>query len=155
MEAKDIRIGRVYEIKVGKNIVPIRIMKKGEKSGWEAVGLSTNNPMLIQSEKRILRPHNPKAHKAKQTSGETPTEAPKPVSALDAAVKVLTEAGTPLNCKQMIETMLAKNYWKPAHSGKTPANTLHAAISKEIKVKAEKSRFQKAGKGLFTLNIQQ
>lgn len=163
MEATEIKIGRVYEIKVGKNVVPIRIMKKTEEGGWEAVAISTNNPMIIASPSRILGPHNPKRNKAKKPGQQqTPAEAAKqvldkmakpltPISALDAAVKVLTEAGAPLGCKQMMDTMLAKKYWKPAHSGKTPANTLHAAISAEIKKRGDQARFEKVGKGQFGL----
>jgi hypothetical protein len=45
----------------------------------------------------------------------------------------------------MIETMTAREYWKPSQGGKTPANTLYAAISKEINTKGKDSRFQKVG----------
>jgi hypothetical protein len=75
----------------------------------------------------------------------------KRLSALDAAAKVLAESKEPLSCKQMIEAMMAKGYWKPAHAGKTPANTLHAAIGTEIKKKGTASRFEKVGRGQFGL----
>jgi len=48
--------------------------------------------------------------------------------------------------------MMDKAYWEPAQSGKTPANTLHAAISKEIKTKGKDSRFEKVGRGQFALS---
>jgi hypothetical protein len=48
----------------------------------------------------------------------------------------------------MIDTMAAKGYWKNA-GGKTPQNTLYAAISKEINTKGKDSRFEKVGRGQF------
>jgi len=40
--------------------------------------------------------------------------------------------------------------WTP-RDGKTPANTLYAAISREIKLKGDASRFAKAERGKFAL----
>jgi hypothetical protein len=48
--------------------------------------------------------------------------------ALDAAVQVLkTAGGGPLGCKAMVQTMLAKGYWKT--DGKTPSATLYTAVT--------------------------
>src|SRR5579884_3000386 len=55
----------------------------------------------------------------------------KKLSALDAAAKVLGEAGAPMNCKEMIEAMATKGYWT-SPGGKTPHATLYAAILREI-----------------------
>ena len=77
--------------------------------------------------------------------------ADKKMSAIDAAAKVLAEAKEPLNAKQMIEQMAAKGYWK-SPAGKTPASTLYAAIIREIQRQGDDSRFQKADRGLFTLD---
>jgi len=162
MEAKDVKIGKVYDIKVGKNTTPVRIMKLAAEGGWEAVSLSTEKQIIIKSPERFLGLYSPKAGKAKQPD-TTPAEEQSPntakpeatggkrLSALDAAVKVLTEAEGPLNCKQMIDTMITKGYWAPSHSGKTPANTLHAAIGAEIKKKGDQARFEKMGRGQFAL----
>jgi hypothetical protein len=49
-------------------------------------------------------PAEPKAPKTKEKK-------PKKVSALDAAAKVLGEAGQPMNCMEMIEAMSKKGYW--------------------------------------------
>jgi len=53
------------------------------------------------------------------------TEAPG-LSGLDAAAKVLEEAGEALSCKAIVECALEKGYWKT--HGKTPAATIYAAI---------------------------
>lgn len=72
------------------------------------------------------------------------------MSALDAAARVLAEAGTPLSTRAMIEAMAARGYWSSPH-GKTPQATLYAAILREIQTKGAASRFLKADRGLFTL----
>jgi hypothetical protein len=172
MKDTDIHIGTCYDITVGNNTTAVRIMKPLPTGGWEAVTLSGNKTIVIKSGKRIVGPHNPKADKqpkaqktpdtgkrgprgAKQRAAEVldPMSVPldKRLSALDAAAKVLAEAGIPLNCKQMIEAMTEKGYWQPAHAGKTPANTLHAALGSEIKKKGAESRFEKVGRGQFGL----
>jgi len=71
------------------------------------------------------------------------------MSILDAAARVLKENGDTMNCKQMVETMLAKKYWKT--SGNTPSATLSSAILRELKDKGKESRFRKEGRGLFVL----
>ena len=72
------------------------------------------------------------------------------LSGLDAAAKVLAEAGEPLRCKQIVETMLAKGYWTT--NGKTPAATIYAAILREIQTKGKDARFKKTDRGLFSVN---
>jgi len=71
------------------------------------------------------------------------------MSGLEAAAKVLAEAGEPLNCKTIVERAIAKGYWKTG--GKTPSATVYAAILREIQKKGDASRFAKADRGMFTL----
>ena len=61
-------------------------------------------------------------------------KAPQTMSALAAAAKLLSELKRPLRCGEMIEQMAAQGYWK-SPGGKTPAATLHAAITREINIK--------------------
>jgi hypothetical protein len=57
-------------------------------------------------------------------------EGKKWMSGLDAAAKVLAEAGKPMKCREMFQTMLAKGYWQT--DGKTPCATIYAPIIREI-----------------------
>jgi len=66
--------------------------------------------------------------------------------ALDAAAKVLASAKEPMNCQALIEAMAAKKLWS-SPGGKTPAQTLYAAISREINEKGKESRFKKTDRG--------
>jgi hypothetical protein len=80
---------------------------------------------------------------------KTPSESKeKKLSALDAAAKVLAEAGRPLNAQEMIAAMADKGYWT-SPGGKTPAATIYAAIISEIKKKGADARFVKTERGKF------
>ena len=68
---------------------------------------------------------------------------------LDAAAEVLKSASQPMSAKEMISAMEEANLWK-SPAGKTPANTLGAAINREISGK-ENPRFKKTEKGKFAL----
>jgi len=70
-------------------------------------------------------------------------------SGLDAAAKVLADATEPLSAGEMVERMLTRGLWRT--NGKTPANTLYAAILREINAKGDAARFRKAGCGKFEL----
>ncbi len=70
------------------------------------------------------------------------------MSCLDAAAKVLAEAGQPMTTQEMIDAMAAKGYWS-SPGGKTPSATLYSAILRELSKGAE-SRFVKTERGKFT-----
>lgn len=87
----------------------------------------------------------------KTTKKQTPKAATsKKMSGLDAAAKVLAEAGTPMNVKAIVETAQAKGYWTPG--GKTPWATLYSAVIREIAAKKDAARFRKTERGMFELN---
>jgi len=67
---------------------------------------------------------------------------------LDYAVDAISASGEPMRCKDIAEYAKA-NGWEG--NGKTPANTLNAAINKEIQVKGSESRFKRAGRGLYDI----
>lgn len=87
---------------------------------------------------------------AKKPKREPAPKAPGKLSALDAAAKVLAEAGQPLAAREMIEAMAAKGYWT-SPGGATPHATLYAAITREIAQKGAAARFAKVDRGQFTL----
>jgi hypothetical protein len=72
------------------------------------------------------------------------------LSALDAAARVLQETKQAMNCKELIEAMAAKGYWK-SPAGKTPSATLYSAMLREIGVKGKEARFKKTERGKFDL----
>ena len=165
MKKSDVHIGKQYTAKVTHKLVVVEILNENPHGGWDAKNLSTGKMVRIKSAQRLrgfakgvntLPPVATEEADASQPAIEPKsTHTAKParntrLSALDAAAKVLSETTKPMNCRQLIEAMTAKDYWQPK-AGNTPQNTLHAAISKEIKTKGAESRFSKVGRGQFIL----
>ena len=89
-----------------------------------------------------------KTGKKGQPKADKPAKERKP-SGLDAAARVLREAGEPMNCGDIVKTALEKGYWQTG--GKTPSATIYAAILREINVKGADARFRKTERGHFEL----
>jgi hypothetical protein len=100
------------------------------------------------NEPKAAPPSAAKAPKAKAAKPPKPEKAKK-MSALDAAAKVLADAGQAMNCSDMIEAMTKKGLWS-SPNGLTPAATLYAAILRETKVKGDAARFVKTERGKFS-----
>jgi transcriptional regulator with XRE-family HTH domain len=114
----------------------------------EALGISLEE--LVPAKKSSKRSAKPQARKrplAKVARPRRPVE-PSQLSALDAAAKVLGETGKALNCRELIEAMAAKGYWR-SPGGRTPWATLYASIIKEIAAKGSRARFKKTDRGKF------
>jgi hypothetical protein len=101
-----------------------------------------------QVEKTDTAEGTPATPKTKAKKAKEPKS--KKTSALDAAVRVLEEAGQPMTCPEMIEAMTAKGYWT-SPGGATPAATLYSAILREINAKEKDTRFVKTERGKFGL----
>jgi hypothetical protein len=93
-------------------------------------------------------PKEGRAASPKKAARATKEQKPKKVSCLDAAARVLAEAGRPLTCQEMIAAMAAKGYWT-SPGGKTPAATLYSAILREVTTKGADARFVKTERGKF------
>ena len=93
-----------------------------------------------------------KGKNAAQPSAEASVAVPcQKMSVLDAAQKVLADEGKAMSAAEIMTIMLAKGYWTTG--GKTPANTLHAAIIRSIMTNPGHARFRRASqKGQFLLN---
>jgi len=74
----------------------------------------------------------------------------KKMSLVEAAIVVMKEIGEPMNTKRMVALAAEKGLWS-SPNGKTPHNTLYAAILREITEKGDASRFEKVERGKFAL----
>ncbi|HRP62580.1 MAG TPA: winged helix-turn-helix domain-containing protein [Phycisphaerales bacterium] len=99
--------------------------------------------------KRNTKKTNTKA-KAARKAKPSKTTANGRMSGLDAAAKVLADAGKPMRCKEIVDTAIAKGYW--SSGGKTPHATVYAAIIREIAAKKKEARFTKVERGMFAAN---
>lgn len=117
-----------------------------EDAGAKAVeGTAT----LGQSGGPVAKPARASASPKEPASTQRGGKGAKRSSGLDAAAQVLAEAGEPLNCRQVVERMLAKGLWKTG--GKTPAATIYSALLRHIQKNGSKSRFRKTERGKFDL----
>ena len=91
---------------------------------------------------------SPKKASAKEPTVSKPSAAPKKLGVLSAAHQVLTASSTPMTSQEMIEAMAAQKLWS-SPNGKTPAQTLYAAIIREIQHKGSEARFIKTERGKF------
>ena len=117
-----------------------------EPVSWSPEQAESTTPTLAADASETA-PAKPKRQRKAKAPAE-PKE--KKVSAIDAAVKVLGEAGQALTTQEMIEAMASKGYWS-SPGGKTPAATLYSSILRELDVKGEQARFVKAAPGRFAL----
>ena len=109
----------------------------------------------MKTTKKNAGTKNPKATKTTKAANGKPVATKKATpqrkpSALDSAVRVLGETNEPMTASEMIEAMAAKKYWT-SPGGKTPANTLYAAILREQQLKGNEARFVKTERGKFAL----
>jgi hypothetical protein len=101
----------------------------------------------VVEEKAPAKGRKAKVAKTPQADGEA-----QGISGLDAAAKILQEAGTPMKAQAMVDKALAEGLWQT--TGKTPQATVYAAIIREIAAKGPASRFVKTGKGEFAYNTE-
>ncbi len=73
---------------------------------------------------------------------------PKKLSMVAAALRVLQDRKVAMTCPELIDVMATEGLWV-LPGGKTPANTLYAAISRIIKEQGKDSAFRKAERGKF------
>ncbi|MCZ2095635.1 MAG: winged helix-turn-helix domain-containing protein [Anaerolineae bacterium] len=98
--------------------------------------------------KKAARTPKPRATTTLHKMGKLPAD--KPMSGLDAAAKVLADAGEPMRAKAIVDAMIGGGLWKSG--GKTPHATIYAAMIREIAAKGDAARFRKTDRGLFAYN---
>jgi hypothetical protein len=108
---------------------------------------------MTAKKKRATPTSTPTKKPSRAKQGAKPPAEPKAasdkkLSALDAAARVLRESGQSMSCPELIAQMAAKGYWT-SPKGKTPASTLYAALTREIRLKGEAARFVQTGPGRF------
>ena len=165
MSKSAIRAGDRAFVKVGRNLVEVRVKGKAE-GGWSVTsrtGKSMTARTLLTAEGETLAAHEadapapakaarpaPARDAAKaKPAAPTPKAVPrKGLGLLSAAAAVLERSDAPMSVRAMIEAAKSDGLWTPG-GGKTPEQTLYSAIIREIRDKGNASRFRKEGRGLF------
>lgn len=164
MKRKDVIIGQAYRAKISGKQAKVRITGESPYGGWDGINVETGKAVRIRSPQRLRfqyfepAPVEPGQDQRKEDSmskksksKKEPAQAGETMSGLQAAAKVLSEAGTPLNAKEILERVKAQGLWKT--SGRTPQATLYSGMIREIARKGEAARFRKAEKGKFTAAV--
>lgn len=165
-----IKIGHCYIAKLSKKQAPVRVDSIDPDGGWYVYNLLSGRLTTIKEKDKFLRECNdndletnvaPRRRARPQVQSEavpepqieTVTETPtnRKLSVLDAAHKVLLEVNGELSTPEIIKIAVEKGYWTTG--GKTPASTLHAAISRDIAKNGNASRFLKGERGKFLANL--
>ncbi|MGQ9636013.1 MAG: winged helix-turn-helix domain-containing protein, partial [Bryobacteraceae bacterium] len=136
MNKNDVQLGGVYAAKVSNRLVQVRIDGENRHGGWDATNLATGKKVRIKSAQR-LRGAAPGSAGDTAEAKRHPSKGqskPKRTSVLDAAFRVLEEAGQPLSVQEIVHLAAEKGYWQ-SPGGKTPDRTLYAAIIREIAIK--------------------
>ena len=138
MNANEIIVGKKYAVQVGRNEIEVTVKEKTER-GWQ-VSSTAGKTFPVNSRERFIKclekPEAPASPKSR-------------LSMLDATAEILKGSTYPMSAKELIAAMEEAELWKSGR-GLTPANTLSAALNREI-AKKENPRFQKTGKGMFAL----
>jgi hypothetical protein len=142
MNANEIIVGKKYAVKVGRNEIEVTVTEKTER-GWQVASASGRVFPVNSSERFVKCLEQPEEPKPQQSAPKSK------LSMLDAAAEILKGASYPMSAKELIVAMEEAELWKSGR-GLTPANSLSAALNREISLK-ENPRFQKTGKGMFTL----
>ena len=174
-----VKIGNCYIARFTKMDMPIRIESQEDNGHWKARSLTHGRIVFVKNDSQLKRECNaddladyaktvvPNRRSKRQAPTPTPvsaTETPQvarvrktkakrhkvqeySLNALDAAHRVLCEAKKPLTCQDIVDRSAKRKLYRSC--GATPANTLNAAMTREIKAKEKHARFIRVGRGLF------
>lgn len=137
---------------MSKNKSKKKPMDIGTKVAKIAKAIKTKEKAQKASEKRAVaegRAEGRRIAERLQATGRPDQNATKPMSGLDAAALVLSEAKTGMTAKAIVEAIKELGL-ADGLKGLTPHATIYAAMITEISKKGEKSRFARgSAKGLF------
>ena len=147
-EKHEIKVGDTAVLKVGRNEVPVKVLKAmAGGRGFMVKSLSSGKEFIVPGNRLNV----PTVSIERVEPPSAPEVAPtKKISLMDAAVAVLRDSGEPMNTREMVKAAAEKGYWTPT-ACKTPEQTLYGSIFREIKVKEQPRIVKSDVKGKFTI----
>ena len=174
MSISEIKVGTIVKVKVGRNIVPAKVVEVLE-DGFRVSSIAKNKEFIVTASRIVVdaqkiepikapEPAEPEPVEEFQPSGDDQEdeyvinpahESDKPakrMSMLSAAVEVLKAAGPehPMNCKEILEVIFERQLWTPTEC-KTPEQTLYGSIFREIATKEHPRIVRADQKGKFRI----
>jgi hypothetical protein len=165
MSISEIKVGTIVKVKVGRNIVPAKVVEILE-DGFRVSSIAKNKEFIVTAsrivveEEQLVEPEEPVEEF--QPSGDDEEdeyvinpahESDKPVkhlSLLNAAVIVLRETKADMNTRELIEAIVERQLWTPTEC-KTPEQTLYGSIFREIATKEHPRIVKSEIKGKFRI----
>ena len=167
MSISEIKVGTIVKVKVGRNIVPAKVVEILE-DGFRVSSVAKNKEFVVTAsrivveEEQLVEPEEP-VEEFLPTGDDQEDEyvinpaheSDKPakrMSMLSAAVEVLKAAGPehPMNCKEILEAIFERQLWTPTEC-KTPEQTLYGSIFREIATKEHPRIVRADQKGKFRI----
>lgn len=169
MERHEVQVGQMYVLPRAGGAITVKITALTPSGDFSAINIATGKSLTITSVKRlkpiitgaplaptptttVAAPEGtaPEAPAAKPKKAKKPKDAPAKISLLDAAHTILLENGGDMTCIDIVQMAIDNEIW--TGEGKTPTNTLNAAINREITTRKGESRFAKAARGMYRAN---
>lgn len=174
MSINEIKVGTIVNVKVGRNIVPAKVIEILE-DGFRVSSVAKNKEFVVTASRIVVDEHKIEPIKAPEPAESEPVEEFQPsgddqedeyainpahesdkpakrMSMLSAAVEVLKAAGPehPMNCKEILEAIVERQLWTPTEC-KTPEQTLYGSIFREIATKEHPRIVRADQKGKFRI----
>jgi len=171
MSISEIKVGTIVKVKVGRNIVPAKVIEiLGD--GFRVSSVAKNKEFVVTASRIVVEEQEaePVAEPVEeqepveefQPTGDDEEdeyvinpahESDKPVkrlSLLNAAVIVLRETKADMNTRELIEAIVERQLWTPTEC-KTPEQTLYGSIFREIATKEHPRIVKSEIKGKFRI----
>lgn len=172
MSISEIKVGTIVNVKVGRNIVPAKIIEILE-DGFRVSSVAKNKEFVVTASRIMVDEESAEPDITEPVEEQEPVEefqptgddeedeyvinpaheSDKPVkrlSLLNAAVIVLNDTKADMNTRELIEAILERQLWTPTDC-KTPEQTLYGSIFREIATKEHPRIVRSDVKGKFRI----
>ena len=172
MSISEIKVGTIVKVKVGRNIVPAKVVEILE-DGFRVSSIAKNKEFVITASRIVVDEESKEPEVSEPVVPEEPVDeftpagddeedeyvinpahvSDKPVrrlSLLNAAVIVLRDTKADMNTRELIEAIFERQLWLPTEC-KTPEQTLYGSIFREIATKEHPRIVKSDVKGKFRI----
>ena len=174
MSISEIKVGTIVKVKVGRNIVPAKVVEVLE-DGFRVSSIAKNKEFVVTASRIVADEESkePEVSEQQPVEPEEPVEefqptgddeedeyvinpaheSDKPIkrlSLLNAAVIVLRDTKADMNTRELIEAIVERQLWTPTEC-KTPEQTLYGSIFREIAAKEHPRIVRSETKGKFRI----
>ena len=172
MSISEIKVGTIVKVKVGRNIVPSKVIEILE-DGFRVSSVAKNKEFVVTAGRIVVDEESKEPDISEPVEEQEPVEEFQPtgddeedeyvinpahesdkqvkrLSLLNAAVIVLNDTKADMNTRELIEAIFERQLWTPTDC-KTPEQTLYGSIFREIATKEHPRIVRSETKGKFRI----